>query len=209
MDRQGARTPADLERKYQFGKKFQEIIGLVDDTRGAISEVESTLRGEISDVYSEITRSAEKIEANVAKTYILKDDVEDVKEELRSSLSQTATEIRGEVSSTTETQKEVNGELKAKIEAISKHFTFTENGMEFGATFIDQNGVEVKSPHKIVIDNDDITIYVNDKPVMPFKSDGTASIPQLTVTKSLAVLGLEITEEITEDTTYINIECRG
>lgn len=205
MDRQGARTASQLEQKYKFGKQFREIMGVVEDVRGYAYEVESGLRSSIGDVYTAITRSAEEIEQKASKTYIQKTNVEEIKEELTASFNQTADEIRGEVSSTKETQKEVNGELEKKIEAISKHFTFTENGMEFGATFTDENGVEVKSPHKIVIDNDHVTIYVNDKPIMPFNADGTASIPQLTVTKSLAVLGLEITE----DDTHINIEYRG
>lgn len=205
MDRQGARTVSQMEQKYKFGKQFREIMGVVEDVRGYAYEVESDLRSSIGDVYTAMSRSAEEIKLEASKTYIQQSAVEKVKEELRASFSETATEIRGEVSSTKETQAEVNGELEKKIEAISKHFTFTENGMEFGATFTDENGVEVKSPHKIVIDNDHVTIYVNDKPIMPFNADGTASIPQLTVTKSLAVLGLEITE----DTTHINIEYRG
>lgn len=33
MDRQGARTPADLERKYNFEKSFAEVMGIATDAR--------------------------------------------------------------------------------------------------------------------------------------------------------------------------------
>jgi hypothetical protein len=33
QDRQGARTPADLERKYNFGKSFAEAMGIATDAR--------------------------------------------------------------------------------------------------------------------------------------------------------------------------------
>ena len=39
QDMQGARTPADLERKWNFGKTFAEITGIAEDSRKATQEV--------------------------------------------------------------------------------------------------------------------------------------------------------------------------
>lgn len=38
QDRQGARTPADLERKYSFGKSFAEVMGFASDAQDAARE---------------------------------------------------------------------------------------------------------------------------------------------------------------------------
>lgn len=35
QDRQGARTPADLERKYKFGQSFAEVMGIATDAQKA------------------------------------------------------------------------------------------------------------------------------------------------------------------------------
>ena len=64
MDRQGVRTPADLERKYNlgsFGKSFAEIIGVSTDAREAVERLESELRSEIREQLTSITRDTERI----------------------------------------------------------------------------------------------------------------------------------------------------
>ena len=38
QDRQGARTPADLERKYNFGKTFEEVYGIANSAKETASE---------------------------------------------------------------------------------------------------------------------------------------------------------------------------
>ena len=38
QDRQGARTPADLERRYNFGQSFAEVMGLANDARKSAEE---------------------------------------------------------------------------------------------------------------------------------------------------------------------------
>lgn len=54
----------DIERKYSFGKKFSEILGLIDDSRDKVDSVESTLRGEIKNTETSLKRDAEQIVAN-------------------------------------------------------------------------------------------------------------------------------------------------
>lgn len=43
QDRIGARTATDLERKYNFGKTFAEMLGLINDSRDKVDSVESQL----------------------------------------------------------------------------------------------------------------------------------------------------------------------
>ena len=45
QDRQGARTPADLERKYNYEKKFSEISGAAADARLAADEAKKIAAG--------------------------------------------------------------------------------------------------------------------------------------------------------------------
>ena len=40
QDRQGVRTASDLERKYNFGRSFAEVYGLVDEAKKAAEEAE-------------------------------------------------------------------------------------------------------------------------------------------------------------------------
>lgn len=68
QDRSGARTPADLERKYNFGKTFAEMLGLINDSRDKVDSVESGLRNEITQMETKLRRDTENIAMSAAKT---------------------------------------------------------------------------------------------------------------------------------------------
>lgn len=59
------RTAVELENKYNFGKKFSEIIGLIDDTRKDVDSVESSLKDEITETATSLSRDTEKLEIKV------------------------------------------------------------------------------------------------------------------------------------------------
>ena len=61
QDRQGVRTASELERKYNFGKTFSEMIGLINESRDKVDSVESELRSEIIEQSTSITRNTEQI----------------------------------------------------------------------------------------------------------------------------------------------------
>lgn len=61
QDRQGVRTASELERKYNFGKTFSEMIGLINESRDKVDSVESELRNEIIEQSTSITRNTEQI----------------------------------------------------------------------------------------------------------------------------------------------------
>jgi hypothetical protein len=67
QDRTYARTAQDLERKYQFGKTFAEMLGLANDTRDKVDSVESTLRKEV-DAATTLARTANEIVATAEAT---------------------------------------------------------------------------------------------------------------------------------------------
>jgi hypothetical protein len=64
QDRVAPRTATDLERKYQFGKTFSEMLGLISDARDKVDEVESGLTNEITKMSTSLKRSEESIEAH-------------------------------------------------------------------------------------------------------------------------------------------------
>lgn len=67
QDRSAARTAADIERKYSFGKKFSEILGLIDESRDKVDSVESGLRDEITKTATELRRDTESLEFKVTE----------------------------------------------------------------------------------------------------------------------------------------------
>ena len=205
QDRQGVRTAADLERKWQFGKQFSEMMGLVNDARDAAYKVESSLRNEILEQSTTLTRDTEQIIMTALKSYVETGDFEEFKTTLEAEFLVWAEGIYGRVKATEDNLESVNKDLQDKFNTISKYFSFTINGLEIGATYIDDNGEEKKSPNQVIIDNDEISIMVNGVAVQRFDADGNALIPILKVEKSANILGLVVNE----DGTHINCSYVG
>lgn len=196
QDRQGVRTASDLERKYQFGKQFAEIMGIALDAQKSVSEVESSLHNEILEQSTSITRNTEQILMSALAKYVEDSDFEEFKATLETEFGVWAGGIFGRVTSVEESIGKVDADLQEKFNTITKYFTFDINGMTIG---------QVDNPNKVVIDNDDITILVGDKIVQTFKADGTGLIPILKVTTMANIMGLQITQ----DSTHINWDYTG
>lgn len=200
QDRQGVRSASDLEQKWQFGKQFSELMGLANDAREAAYKVESNLRNEILEQKTSLTRDTEQILMTALKSYVETGDFEEFKTTVETQFLVWSEGIAGRVKTTEDNIESVNKDLQDKFNTISKYFSFTIDGMEIGATYIDENSVERKSPNKVVIDNDEISILVNGVPVQKFDAKGKALIPSLTVENSMNVVGLVVTD----DDTHIN-----
>lgn len=80
QDRAAPRTVADIERKYNFGKSFAEIMGLIDDTREEVDSAYSELRSEITEQSTSIRRDTEQIVMQATQT------VEQVEKNVNESL---------------------------------------------------------------------------------------------------------------------------
>jgi hypothetical protein len=205
QDRHGVRTAADLERKYQFNKRFAEIMGIALDAQNAVSVVESDLRHEILEQATSITRSTSEIIMTALETYVETTDLEEFKKTISAEFKVLADEISGRVTAAETKIGSVDTDLQERFNLLSKYLSFTINGLKINATYIDDDGVEKTCPNEVVIDNDDVTIYSNGNIVQEFKADGTGLIPKLNVTTLANILGLQITE----DDTHINIEYVG
>ena len=68
QDRVAPRTATDLERKYNFGERFSEIIGLIDDTRQDVESTSTVLRDEIYNQSTSIRRDTEQIIMEATKS---------------------------------------------------------------------------------------------------------------------------------------------
>lgn len=80
QDRVAPRTVADIERKYNFGKSFAELMGLIDDTRNEVDSAYSELRSEVIEQSTELWRSTSEIVAKATET------VEQVEKNVNESL---------------------------------------------------------------------------------------------------------------------------
>lgn len=67
MDGMASRTPADLERKYNFGRNFSEVLGIALDAQTHAEEAAKTVQewsqrveGDFSDIYAELSMRVEK-----------------------------------------------------------------------------------------------------------------------------------------------------
>lgn len=155
QDRQGVRTPADLERKYNLGslgKAFSEVLGVSSDTRDSVESIKSELRSEFEQQITSLTRDTERIILAALESYTESSDYEDFKQTVQSELTVMADKITMEFTTTTEKIEETNSALQNVAEEISKHFEFGTNGLTIKAG---------ESAMNLVLDNDLIRFMKN------------------------------------------------
>lgn len=91
QDRAAPRTATDLERKYKFGERFSEILGLIDDTRDKVDSVESGLKNTITNTETSLKRNTEEIVAKAKKE--ISDSVNELSSEVELKLDADGVEI--------------------------------------------------------------------------------------------------------------------
>lgn len=188
------RTLTDINNK-----KEAETIQRIESAEKDISDnrtQSNEIRNQLVIQSTELINTCNQILMSALETYVETSNFEEFKKTLKSELEVFAEGITGRVTATEENIKNVDGDLQAKFNTITKYFTFDINGLVIG---------QVDNPNKVVIDNDQISILVNNIPVQEFKADGTALIPILKVTTMLNLLGLQITE----DESHINCDYVG
>lgn len=129
QDRQGARTPADLERKYQFGKRFAEVMGIALDAQNSISVVESDLHHKILEQATSITRDVEQIVLSATESFVESTDLNELKATLSSDLAVMAEMIAMNFEAAIEQTETVDGELQTVKEYLEQHFEFSVDGL--------------------------------------------------------------------------------
>jgi hypothetical protein len=153
QDRQGARTAADLERRYSFGKTFAEVLGIASDTRDQVSAIESRLRSSVLEQVTAITRDTEQIILSALEAYAETSELEELKTTVSSQMSVMAEEIAMTFESTVTQITEVEGGLQTVVEDLQKHFEFTVGGLVIKAGDHDM---------KLLLDNDVVAFYRGD-----------------------------------------------
>jgi hypothetical protein len=111
QDRQGARTPADVERKYNFGKKFAEVYGMITDARDSVDSLGSELRKEITEESTAIRRDTQQIVLEATKDVVRAEEFGEYKKSAEASLTVTAEGIRQEVSAVEKSVTQVSSDL--------------------------------------------------------------------------------------------------
>ena len=133
QDRQGVRTPADLERKYNFGKTFAEVMGMASDAQRTVSEMETSLQSTFLEQMTSITRDTERIVMAALESYVETSDMEEFKKTVSSELSVMAERITMSFTTATEQMETVNGEILPVVEFIQKYFEFSADGLRIKA----------------------------------------------------------------------------
>jgi hypothetical protein len=129
QDRQGARTAADIERKYQFGKRFAEVMGIALDAQNSISVVESDLHHTILEQATSITRDVEQIVLSATESFVESTDLNELKATLSSDLAVMAEMIAMNFEAAIEQTETVDGELQTVKEYLEQHFEFSVDGL--------------------------------------------------------------------------------
>ena len=148
QDRQGVRTAADIERKYnlgQMGKNFAEVMGQATDLREAVDSVVSELRSEFREQVTSITRDTERIVLAALDTYVETSDYEEFKQTVSSELLVMAEKISLNFEATSQRMDTINSDVQSVVEDLQKHFDFSMDGLTIRAGENSMN---------LVLDND-------------------------------------------------------
>lgn len=185
QDRQGVRTAADIERKYnlKWEKPFAELMGVSKDTRQSVDRVESEMRSEFEQQLTSLTRDSERIIMAALESYVETDDYDSFRQTVESELSVMSEKISMNFSTTTEQVTDINGDLQTVVEILQKHFDFSANGMTIKAgddevKLILDNGVvyfELNGQRKTTLDPDSLktgNIYIGVDEVAQFGNYG-------------------------------------
>lgn len=136
QDRQGVRTPADLERKYNLGslgKNFSEVLGVSMDARDSVDRVKSELRSEFEQQITSLTRDTERIILAALESYAETTELAEFRQTFETEMAVLAEKITMDFTSTTERIDEIDGDLQTVAEELQKHFEFSTDGLTIKA----------------------------------------------------------------------------
>lgn len=136
QDRVAPRTVPDLERKYNWGRKFSEILGLIDDTRKDVESTASGLRSEITNQATSIRRDTEQIVMEATKTVeTVKQEVDDSLGEVNESISTLTSQVEAKMTAE-EVTLAIKRELIDGVDSVktTTGYTFNEDGLTVSKT---------------------------------------------------------------------------
>ena len=101
------------------GKKERQAITEILNVQSSQSERLSSVRTEIRECYSEISKTSEEIRSEVREEYLSKDDLETIRQDFETSITQSSTEIRMDFTTVTnDILSQVNGNQRLLEEYI-------------------------------------------------------------------------------------------
>lgn len=136
QDRQGVRTAADIERKYNLGalkENFAGFMGIPDDARDAVEKAASQLRAEFMEQITSITRDTERIVMAALESYTETTEFASLQQTVQSEFLVMAEKIAMNFEETTTQLSSVNGDLQGIEEVLQKHFEFSADGLKIKA----------------------------------------------------------------------------
>lgn len=148
------RTASELEQKHAFGKKFSEMLGLINDARDKVDSVESSLQSEFTEQVTTLMRDSEKIIMEAVKSFVSEDDLSKVESTLKSEFKVMAENISMNFYDNT-IKKEISNvddKVQSVYEDLEKHFEFTVDGLKIKAG---------TGSMELVLDNDVIKFMKN------------------------------------------------
>ena len=119
----GARTASDIERKYNFGKRFAEVLGIATDARDKVDSVESYLFSENEEHSTSLSRDMEKIVMKA--TTDIKTEVSEIKKEVEVKVDADSVDIAIE--------KAILGNEVDRV-VTKQGYSFTDNGLDISKT---------------------------------------------------------------------------
>lgn len=163
-------------------EKIEEVIKDIEENRTETTEI----KNQIITNNTTMINTCEEIVLSALKSYVSTGNFDSFKETLETEFKLLSEGINIKVAKTIEQIENVNGDLQEKYNKITKYFTFDINGLTIG---------QVDNPNKIVIDNDEFSILVNDMVVQKFDANGKALIPELKITKVFDLFGYMIDQD--------------
>jgi hypothetical protein len=165
QDRTYARTAQDIERKYQFGKTFADMLGLINDNRDKVDGVESSLRNEITKSATTLKRDAEEIAMSAAQT--VRTEMNDAIAGVDGSISELSSRVEMKVNAeavTIEVQKEIAKGVDRVV---------TKTGYEFGdkGLNISKSGEEMSN----LLDHTGMYVKRGDEEILTANNKGVAT----------------------------------
>lgn len=138
QDRQGARTPADLERRYDFRKSFSEVMGVARAAEGQAIKAQDEVKivqGQMTEIQSDLDGVTLRVSATETVTGDLHETTEQLKEDMQTKATvQQLTEVKTAADGLRVTVSEVQTVLDGKadqveVTEITEHFIFGAEGL--------------------------------------------------------------------------------
>lgn len=155
QDRVAPRTATDLERKYNFGKTFAEMLGLINDSREKVDKVESGLRDEINETATSLRRTTAEITMQAEQITKIYENIDGV----NTSISEVRKSVETKMDADALTVQ-VKKELENGV-TLGSGYSFTDDGLnisKFGEAmknqldhtgmYVTRNGEDILTANK-------------------------------------------------------------